>query len=169
MVYQCFQQFLTGCFFYVGKAFSPSMIGKFDILPDLAISSQKGLISSLLRVPPSLFSFCLFRTAPVAYGGSQTRGLIGAAVAGLHHSHSNVGSEPWLQPTPQQCWILTHWVRPRIEPGSSRILFRFVTAEPHTSASLLSDIWLLIFAFYTFSGFLDIFNTHVIFPKKISH
>ena len=28
-------------------------------------------------------------------------GLIGAVATGLHHSHSNVGSELHLQPTPQ--------------------------------------------------------------------
>ena len=38
---------------------------------------------------------------PVAYGGSQARGLIRAVAAGLHHSHSNAGSEPRLQTTPQ--------------------------------------------------------------------
>ena len=38
--------------------------------------------------------------APLAYGGSQARGLMGAVAAGLHHSHSNTGSEPSLQPTP---------------------------------------------------------------------
>ena len=48
-----------------------------------------------------LFCFCLFRAAPAAYGGSQARNQIGATAAGLHHSHSNVGSEPRLQPTPQ--------------------------------------------------------------------
>ena len=37
----------------------------------------------------------------VAYGGSQVRGLIGAIAAGLRQSHSNTGSEPRLQPTPQ--------------------------------------------------------------------
>jgi len=49
------------------------------------------------------FFFCLlsFRAAPAAYGGSQARGLIGAVAAGLHHSHSNVGSELRLRPTPQ--------------------------------------------------------------------
>jgi len=36
------------------------------------------------------------RAAPSAYGGSQARGLIGAGAAGLHHSHSNEGSEPRL-------------------------------------------------------------------------
>ena len=33
----------------------------------------------------------------VAYGGSLAMGLIGAAAAGLHHSHSNEGSKLYLQ------------------------------------------------------------------------
>ena len=48
--------------------------------------------------------FCLFafsRAALAAYGGSQARGLIGAAAAGLRQNHSNEGSEPSLRPTPQ--------------------------------------------------------------------
>ena len=48
--------------------------------------------------------FCLFaisRATPAAYGGSQARGLIRAVAAGLRQSHSNAGSEPCLQPTPQ--------------------------------------------------------------------
>ena len=40
--------------------------------------------------------FLSFRATPVAYGGSQARSQIGAVAAGLHHSHSNVGSEPHL-------------------------------------------------------------------------
>ena len=47
------------------------------------------------------FSFGLFRATPVAYGGSQARGPIGAVVPGLHHSHSNSGFEPHLLPIPQ--------------------------------------------------------------------
>ena len=39
--------------------------------------------------------------APAAYGGSQARGRIGAVATGLRQSHSNAGSEPRLQPTPQ--------------------------------------------------------------------
>ena len=41
------------------------------------------------------------RATPMAYGGSQAQGLIRALAAGLHHSHSNKGSELRLQPTPQ--------------------------------------------------------------------
>ena len=53
----------------------------------------------------------------MAYGSSQARGQIGAAAAGLHHSHSNAGS-------------LTHWARPGIKPASFWILVGFITTEP---------------------------------------
>ena len=43
----------------------------------------------------TFLSFCLF------YGGSQATGLIGAIATSLCHSHSNEGSKPSLQPTPQ--------------------------------------------------------------------
>ena len=46
-------------------------------------------------------SFCPFRTAPAAYGGSQPRDLIGAVAAGLCYSHSHATSELRLRPTPQ--------------------------------------------------------------------
>ena len=39
------------------------------------------------------YYFVFSRAVPVAYGGSQARGLIGAVAAGLHHSHSSAGSE----------------------------------------------------------------------------
>ena len=45
--------------------------------------------------------FAISRAAPMAYGGSQARGRIGATAAGLHQSHSNTGSESCLQTTPQ--------------------------------------------------------------------
>jgi len=73
-----------------------------------------GLKLRRIRISPCLpfreisgFSFvfvfvCLFSsTTPAAYGVSQARGLIGAVAAGLCQSHSNVGSELRLQPTPQ--------------------------------------------------------------------
>ena len=44
---------------------------------------------------------CLFRAIPTAYGGSQTKGRIGAIATGLQHSHSNARFEPHLWPTPQ--------------------------------------------------------------------
>ena len=44
---------------------------------------------------------CLFRAACMAYGGSQARGQIRAIAAGLRHSHSNMGPQLHLQPTPQ--------------------------------------------------------------------
>ena len=49
-----------------------------------------------------IYLFSPLRAAPVAYGGSQARGQIGAAAAGLRHSHSNTRSEQCLwPPTPQ--------------------------------------------------------------------
>ena len=39
------------------------------------------------------FFFFLFLGAPGAYGGFQARGGVGAAAAGLCHSHSNVASK----------------------------------------------------------------------------
>ena len=48
---------------------------------------------------PSIMSFLLFGAAPVAHGGSQTRGQIRATAAGLHHSYSNTGSKLHLRPT----------------------------------------------------------------------
>ena len=53
-----------------------------------------------LSIPPKMNFFGLFafsRAAPVAYGGSQARDLIGATADGLRHSHSNTGSELHLR------------------------------------------------------------------------
>ena len=49
----------------------------------------------------NIYIFCLYRATPAAYGGSQVRGLIRAVATGLRQSHSNLGSEARLQPTPQ--------------------------------------------------------------------
>ena len=64
----------------------------------------------------SLFFF-LLRATLTAYGGSQARGQIGAAAAGLCHRHRNGGS-------------LTHRAGPRMEPTSSWILVVFIITEP---------------------------------------
>ena len=45
--------------------------------------------------------FAFSRATPAAHGDSQARGQIGAVAASLRQSHSNAGSEPRLQPTPQ--------------------------------------------------------------------
>ena len=50
-------------------------------------------------IPSSPSSFSL-RTTSTAYGSSQARDRTGATAASLYHSHSNVGSEPSLRPTP---------------------------------------------------------------------
>ena len=86
----------------------------------------------------------------MAKGRSQARGRMRASAASLDHSHSNTGSEPHLQPTPQLCGnarSLTHQVRPGIKPISSWILVRFLTCEPQQELPGFScikqqaDIW----------------------------
>ena len=49
-------------------------------------------VLNAIEVDRFCFCFVFFRVVPVAHGGSQARGLIGVAVAGLHHSHSNARS-----------------------------------------------------------------------------
>ena len=83
--------------------------------------------------------FCLFVcfpplwATPVEYRCSQARDWIGAAAAGLHHSHSNTRSElhprtmPHLEEMPDP---LTHWARPGIEPAFLMILIGFLTRWP---------------------------------------
>ena len=86
-----------------------------------------------------IFFLCLFRAMPVAYGVSQARGPIGAAAAGLHYS-----SQPQPQPQPRRirdtsatyttahgnAKSLTHRGRLGMEPVSSWIIVRFISAEP---------------------------------------
>ena len=43
----------------------------------------------------------LFMATPIAYESSQARSQIGAVATSLHHNHSNTGSGPHSQPTPQ--------------------------------------------------------------------
>ena len=64
------------------------------------------LLACNLRSDTSFFCVCVSffafsRATPAAYGGSQTRGPIGAVASGLCQSPSNSGSEPRLRPTPQ--------------------------------------------------------------------
>ena len=68
----------------------------------------------------------LFRATPVAYGGSQAMGPIGATAASLHHTHSNTRSSHICD--------LNHrsipGARPGIEPATSWFLVGFISAVP---------------------------------------
>ena len=65
--------------------------------PHTLLKSYTPSSSRFTTILTLLFS----RAAPRAYGNSQARGRTRATAAGLHHSHSNVGSKPHLRPTPQ--------------------------------------------------------------------
>ena len=63
------------------------LINKFSKVAEYKINIQK-----LVIFLSFFLFFCLFaisRAAPVAYGDSQARGLIGAVATSLHQSHSN--------------------------------------------------------------------------------
>ena len=66
---------------------------------------------------------------PVAHGGSQDRGQIGATAAGLHHSHSNARSKPHLRPTLSKTRDRTH----------NLMVLRFVSTVPQRE---LPDVFL---------------------------
>jgi len=61
----------------------------------------KNLVAEIIFFFFVFLSFAFSRAALVAYGGSQVRGRIRAVATGLRQSHSNAGSQPCLQPTPQ--------------------------------------------------------------------
>ena len=73
--------------------------------------------------------------APVACRSSQARSWIRATTAGAHHSHSNLGSEPHLQPTPCGNARLTYWERPGIKPASSQTLCCILNPLNHNGNS----------------------------------
>ena len=84
----------------------------------------------LAKYIPEIKTLCvcvLSRAAPVAYGGSQAKGLIGATAIGLCHSHHNARSKSPLQPS---CCYLTHWARPGIEPVTSWFPVGFISTVP---------------------------------------
>ena len=104
------------------------------------------------QVDFSSFFLCVFsRATPAAYGGAQARGLIRAVATSLHQSHSNVGSEPCLQPTQQLMAMLDPQPTERgqesnPQPHSSQS--DSLTSEPQRFNSLvnifsLNPVWSL--------------------------
>ena len=102
------------------------------------------------------FFFNLFR-ATLQHAEVPRLGVESVVAAGLHHSHSNARSEPHLWPVPLSSWqrrILNPLSDARIEPSSSGILVRFVSAEPwrkllcyYIGVHLNSDLFLLLALF----------------------
>ena len=67
----------------------------------------------------------VFRAELVACGSSQARSRMGAAAAGLHHSHSNSESVSTAQ---GKAGFPAYRVRPEIKLASSWLLVTFVSA-----------------------------------------
>ena len=98
-----------------------------DIIYYLHLINKHLCYSRLLKIP--FFFFCLFRTTPLAYGSSESRGQARAAAAGLCHSQSNEGSEP--QPPPMlQLPAMPDPLTPREARDQTHILLDSYTAEP---------------------------------------
>ena len=111
--------------------------------------------------PFFLALFLSFLAAPAAYGGSQTRGRIGATAASL--------------PELQQCriWAMSstyttahgnsgspaHWARPGIKPASSLILVRFITTEPQGELQVQISKLVVIY-FQPFKGVISLCGFH---------
>ena len=81
-----------------------------------------------------LFVFCIFRAAPVAYGGSQARGRIRAADASLHYTTATATPDLShvcnLHHSSRQRWILNPLSKAKIEPTTSWFLVGFVSTAP---------------------------------------
>ena len=65
-------------------------------LSDPSLLAYRNAVYFYVLINLFFFGFCLLRAAPVAYGGSQARGLMGAVAAGLRQRHSNARSESRL-------------------------------------------------------------------------
>ena len=106
-----------------------------EIFPGCKFSFKSEILSSIIAFFFSIYSILFFsflfffRATGEAYGSSQTRSWIGATAASLYHSHSHTRSATYIT-AHGSVRSLTHWVDPGMEPASSWILVRFITAEP---------------------------------------
>ena len=81
------------------------------LVSDSGARTLCNMINLLVAKDRLFFIFCLFAISwatSAAHGDSQARGRIRAIAATLRRSHSNAGSEPSLQPTPQLKARLDH-------------------------------------------------------------
>ena len=108
-------------------SFSKILSFKFDFPPKEDPCTENHFLWKNLIV----FSV-FFRTTPAAYGTTQDMDLIRAIAAGLHHSHSKVGSEPHLRSTPQlrECWIPIPLSKASDQSCILMDTSRLVTTEP---------------------------------------
>ena len=83
-----------------------------------------------------IYFFLLFRDVPMTYASSQARGWIWAIAAGHSHSHR-------IYTTAHSNSVsLTHWVRPGINPVSSRIPVGFIfPAQQWEFPNLIFVFW----------------------------
>ena len=107
------------------------------------------LANCMSSLEKCLFVFCLCRTTPAVYGGSQARGQIGAIAASLCHSHNwgiQAASVTYTV-AQEQCGSLTHWVRPGIDSVSSWILVRLVNRGGTTGTTSSAHFPIGLFVF----------------------
>ena len=113
----------------------------------ISLSHNRKSHTTLLFSCFILFYFCLYKAASMEYGSSLVRSKIGAAAAGLCHSHSNCQIQAASVTYTAACSkprSLTHWAGPEIKPASSRILVGFVINYPEGhSLSLIETTHLM--------------------------
>ena len=97
----CSTRHLRNMFWAFCISYDTNVMLNFKMFLSCKCSLSNIRITIYLFIYLFIFIFSLSRATPTAYGGSQARGCIRAVAAGLYHSHSIVGSELHLQPTPQ--------------------------------------------------------------------
>ena len=102
------------------------------------------------------FFFFSFLGHTAAFGSARASCCLGATAAGLHHSSCQrwIWAESVTYTRAQSnTGSLTYWVRPGIEPASSRILVGIISTEPQGNSCVSTlfiqyifvDSWLLKF------------------------